>query len=165
AEEDAIVSRLQLLRDYKAQLLEIPTPNFQEYNRNILAHKATERLLQTAIEACLDIGKHIIAQERFRFPGDNQDVFVVLSEENVIPKSLLARLQDMARFRNLLVHEYAKIDNETVYGILKKRLGDFDEYASAIVDYLKRPPANDRTRKLARERRATYAVRKRKTAR
>lgn len=42
----------------------------------------------------------------------------------------------MAGFRNVLVHNYADLDNAIVYGALKKRLGDFDEYARAIVTYL-----------------------------
>lgn len=162
AEEDAILSRLELLKQYKTQLLAVPANDFREYDQNILVHKATERLLQTSIEACLDIGKHVIAQERFRFPKDNQDVFTVLGEEKVISESLLPRLQDMARFRNLLVHEYAKIDNETVYGILKKRLNDFDEFASAIVAYLKRPIADEDRGTTLRERRVKYSVRPRK---
>lgn len=44
----------------------------------------------------------------------------------------------MARFRNIMVHEYTKIDDATVYGVWKKRLGDFDEFARAIVAYLER---------------------------
>jgi len=45
-------------------------------------------------------------------------------------------LREMARFRNLIVHDYAKIDNARVYGILKKRLGDFGAFAEAIRAYL-----------------------------
>ncbi len=49
---------------------------------------------------------------------------------------MLPALLDMARFRNIVVHNYAKLDDARVYGILKKRLGDFDAYARAIVEYL-----------------------------
>lgn len=35
-----------------------------------------------------------------------------------------------------LLAEYARIDDAKVYSILKKRLGDFDAFARAIVDYL-----------------------------
>ncbi|WP_448595363.1 HepT-like ribonuclease domain-containing protein [Thermoflexus hugenholtzii] len=33
-----------------------------------------------AIEACLDIGRRLIAREGFRYPEDNADVFRVLAE-------------------------------------------------------------------------------------
>jgi len=53
-----------------------------------------------------------------------------------VPQDLVSRLVNMAKFRNLLVHEYARIDSATVYSILKRRLGDFDEFARAITTYL-----------------------------
>ncbi|MGA9348269.1 MAG: HepT-like ribonuclease domain-containing protein [Anaerolineae bacterium] len=77
-----------------------------------------------AIEACLDIGRRLIALEGFRYPEDNRDVFQVLREEGVVSQELLPSLVDMARFRNLVVHDYAKIDDAKVYAILKNRLGD-----------------------------------------
>ena len=45
----------------------------------------------------------------------------------------------MARFRNLIVHDYARIDDRIVYAVLKERLTVFDKYAQAIVEYLDRP--------------------------
>ena len=102
----------------------------------MVTRRAVERILQIAIEACLDVGKHIIAQDRYRFPVDNKDVFIILAEEGIVPQDLLPNLIDMARFRNLMVHDYARIDDGIVYGILKRRLGDFDRYSAAIVHYL-----------------------------
>ncbi|MCX7706791.1 MAG: DUF86 domain-containing protein [Anaerolineae bacterium] len=73
--------------------------------------RAVERSLQVAVEACLDIARQIIAIEGFRYPENNQDAFRVLVEEKIVPAQLLDTLQEMARFRNLIVHEYAKIDD------------------------------------------------------
>jgi len=112
--------------------------SFQEYEGHIRLKKAVERSLQVAIETCLDIGRRLIALEGFCYPEDNRDVFQVLGEEGVVPQELLPSLANMARFRNLVVHDYAKIDGAQVYAILKKRLGDFDEYAKAVMAYLER---------------------------
>jgi uncharacterized protein YutE (UPF0331/DUF86 family) len=116
-------------------LQELSACSFEEHQENFLIHRATERLLHPAVEACLDIGNHIIASEGFRAPQDNQDVFRVLAEEGVVPAALEARLMDMARFRNLIVHDDARIDPTIVYGILQRRLGDFDDLAQAIARY------------------------------
>jgi uncharacterized protein YutE (UPF0331/DUF86 family) len=88
------------------------------------------------VEACLDIGQHIIAQEGFRTPTNNKDVFQVLYEEEIVPDDLLSTLRAMARFRNLIVHDYMRIDNTAVFGILKNRLDDFEAFTQAIVTYL-----------------------------
>jgi uncharacterized protein YutE (UPF0331/DUF86 family) len=50
----------------------------------------------------------------------------------MIPADLSDRLQRMARFRNLLVHVYWKIDYGQVYDIIATRLDDFREFRSAI---------------------------------
>lgn len=51
-------------------------------------------------------------------------------------EELLPVLLDMARFRNLIVHDYARMDDVLVYGILQKQLGDWDAFACAVQAYL-----------------------------
>jgi uncharacterized protein YutE (UPF0331/DUF86 family) len=153
---------LKLLDDFKSKLLELQPTDFNEYVDNYLIHKTVERLLETAIEACLDIGRHLVAEEGFRYPEENKEVFRVLAEEKVISTDLRARLEDMAGFRNVLVHGYARIDNRKVYDILHTSLGDFDEFARAIVAYLNRPVVDEG--KAVRERRATYTTRRKRPA-
>jgi uncharacterized protein YutE (UPF0331/DUF86 family) len=43
----------------------------------------------------------------------------------------------MAKFRNIVVHHYDKVDAEIVVGIIKKDLKDFMGYKDTIVDFLK----------------------------
>jgi Protein of unknown function DUF86 len=44
----------------------------------------------------------------------------------------IIRLEKMAKFRNLIVHLYWKVDNAEVYNILKNNLDDFDLIKSQI---------------------------------
>lgn len=111
---------------------------FKDYMDNVRLKRAVERSLQISVEACLDIGRRIIAVKGFRYPEDNKDVFQVLSAEGIIPSEVLSALIDMARFRNLIVHDYARIDDARVYSILKKHLTDFDAFARAVVGYIER---------------------------
>ena len=136
--DDVIANQLKLLAEYvdELQISRRQAISFQVYLDNKMLQRAVERLLQISIEACLDIGRHIIAEEGFRYPEDNKDVFQILAEEGIVPRTLLPALLDMARFRNLMVHDYARIDDAKVYAILKRNLGDFDAYARAIVSYL-----------------------------
>jgi len=138
--DDAIVERLTYLRNEVSYLKQERdrVRSFREYVENVRLKKAVERSLQVAVEACLDIGRRLIALEGFRYPEDNKDVFQVLYEEGVVLEDLLPALVEMARFRNLIVHDYARVDDAKVYGILKKRLTDFDAYARAIAAYLER---------------------------
>lgn len=138
--DDVIANRLKLLAEYldELQTFRKQTNSFKAYLEDTLLRRAVERTLQIAVEACLDIGRRLISLEGFRYPEDNKDVFQVLIEEKIVSKTLSYHLLDMARFRNLMVHDYAKVDDAKVYGILKKRIGDFDQYARAIVLYFEK---------------------------
>jgi uncharacterized protein YutE (UPF0331/DUF86 family) len=52
-----------------------------------------ERNLQTAIQVCIDMGSHIIADSGHRPPSSYADVFNVLREEGLLEESLASRLE------------------------------------------------------------------------
>lgn len=92
--------------------------------------------LIVAVEACLDLANHLIAKNRFRVPQDNADTFRVLGEQEILGDDLAARLQDMARFRNLLVHRYGTVDDERVHTIMGEDLADLERFVEAIGEAL-----------------------------
>ena len=96
---------------------------------------ACYRLL-VAIEAALALCYHVTARRLRRTPEDYADCFAGLGEADIIPPDLTERLQRMARFRNLLVHVYWKIDYRQVHAALREDLGDLRAFAAAIVALL-----------------------------
>lgn len=85
-----------------------------------------------AIEVCIDIGRHVVASEGLRAPLDYADVFSVLAEAALLDSRAAADLRDTARFRNLLVHGYAKVDDTRVVEILRVRVDDLAEFRVAL---------------------------------
>ncbi len=133
----AVIERLLcMLKGYLQDLRSVQDISFSEYLGDIRTQRFVERTLQIAIEACLDIGNHIISEEGFREPEDNRDIFRILGEKGLIHPQLQKRLEDMASFRNLIVHSYGKIDHEIVFSILKKRLNDIDEFMGCVIELL-----------------------------
>jgi len=114
----------------------------EQYMNDRMAQAVVERWLQLSAQICLDIASHIISEEGFREPKDNQDMFVILNEEGIIPEDLIADLTGMARFRNVLVHMYAELDQRKVYAALTEHLGDFDRFAKSIVKFLEKDTAS-----------------------
>lgn len=132
-----IRERLKLLDDYTAKLRELAKTDREEYLSNYILRAAAERLLQLSIECCLDIGNHLIARSGFRSPKDYRDIFAVLAEEGLLSQELRPRLMNMAGFRNLLVHDYADLEDPVVFRILQRNLDDFEAFAKAIGAYLR----------------------------
>lgn len=93
----------------------------------------------TAIEAAIDMCNHLISQNGYRAPEDYADVFVILGENKAFEKSFVESLKEMARFRNRLVHIYWEIDEEQIYNILQKRLGDFKTFLDQLARFMDWP--------------------------
>ena len=60
----------------------------------------------------------------------------MLRDAGILPADLTRRLQQMSRFRNLLVHMYWKIDYSQVFDLLQQNLGDLRAFAAAVLRLL-----------------------------
>lgn len=129
---DLIKNKLGQLADYFEDLQESQDVTPNEFFMDKKIHRYVERTLHLAIECCLDIGSHIIADMGWREPMDNKDIFAVLEENGILSRELLPIMQKMAQIRNVLVHDYAKIDSDIVYAVLKQNLSDIREFIRAI---------------------------------
>ncbi len=70
-----------------------------------------------------------------------KDLFVILFENDIISPSVHSAMVKMAKFRNILVHDYARIEPEIITGILKKNLSDFSHFGKEIILYMDSQPA------------------------
>ncbi|RJQ17506.1 MAG: DUF86 domain-containing protein [Nitrospiraceae bacterium] len=96
---------------------------------------ASYRLL-VAIEAALNLCYHVAAKRLKKVPEEYAECFAILSDAGIIPADLSERLQKTARFRNLLVHMYWKIDYGIVYEIIRNNLKDLNYFSEIIAGCL-----------------------------
>lgn len=95
--------------------------------------ESAKYLLIVATEAAIDICNHVVARWSGRAPEDYADCFAVLVDLKVLSSDLAERLQRMARFRNLLVHVYWRVDNRRVYEVIRDNLGDLDTFRGEVL--------------------------------
>ena len=133
--------KITLLQEKKKEIEGYEIKDLKDFKAKGYMQKAVEKMLQEMIEICLDIGKHIIADEGFRLPEDAKDTFAVLLEKAVLTESTAALMKKMVGFRNIVVHLYEKTDVEIVYGIYQKHLSDFNLFSKEILGYLKKTVA------------------------
>ena len=140
-DEALILRKLAELDQYYGQLKEYENTTADQYSDDWKIQRIIERTLQMMIETCADIAGHIIADKGFRIPKSYADTFKVLFEEKLLDKKLYTVMEKIAKFRNIVVHHYDKVDAEIVTAILKNDLGDFTSYKEAILQFL----AKDKT--------------------
>ena len=132
-----ILRKLTELEEYLGQVREYTSITIDRYSKDWKAQRVVERTLQMMIETCADVAGHIISDKGYRVPGTYADTFRVLYENGILNKDLFETMEKMAKFRNIIVHHYDKVDTEIVIGILKKYLKDFFAYKDAIINILK----------------------------
>lgn len=126
---DIIERDLRFLNDYK-------TLAKKEFLKSFKDIQAAKYSLLEVIEACIDIAAHIISIQGFERPKTYAEIFELLGKKKIINISLSRALANMARFRNLLVHSYAKVDNLKVLNYIKNDLDNIKEFIQELMNFL-----------------------------
>lgn len=102
---------------------------------------AVERGLHLAIQNVLDISEHILVSLGSVALDDYTAIIDQMGIKEVIPQDFARRIRGMAGFRNILVHDYIKMDTKRLHSHLQNDLKDFKQFAKYIAEYLKKIPA------------------------
>ena len=133
-----MLRKLTQLEEYISQIEEYRSLSVEQYKDDWKLQRIIERTLQMMIKTCVDIAGHIISDSKYRIPDSYADSFRVLSENKIIAAELCKTMEQISKFRNVVVHHYDRVDAEIVVGILRNRINDFDSYKDAIINFLKK---------------------------
>ncbi len=134
---EIIKERLKEIDENLKILSEFTRLSAANFISNTTTYKAAERCLEISIQCVLDICHHIIAENNWPRPKDNQEAILIIGQRKVIPLAFSKRISPMAGLRNILVHEYIKIDPAIIHKHLS-RLNDFRQFQKHILVYLKK---------------------------
>lgn len=79
----------------------------------------------------------MISRKKLKEPSTNREVFEILHENNLFPSDFLKIIDKMIGLRNIIVHSYDKIDDNIIYGILKKNLKDIEKIKNHFLSIIK----------------------------
>ncbi len=133
---EVISRRLVKLDGYLTILCRLQKYSYEEFVDNPERYGSVERFLHLAIEACIDIGNHVIAELALGTVDWYSDIPQLLHEAGYIDVELRERWIRMIGFRNVLVHDYLETDRAIVYQVLQEDLNDFDTLRQAFVQFL-----------------------------
>jgi len=90
--------------------------------------------LQRAAELCIDMANHLVHKKKLGLPQDSRESFSLLKDAGLIGDEMTARLQGMVGFRNILVHEYRKLDLDIMVRVIEHRLDDLLAFAGIALE-------------------------------
>ncbi|RKD32296.1 type VII toxin-antitoxin system HepT family RNase toxin [Thermohalobacter berrensis] len=125
---NVIIRRIQKAQEYLDFLKQIKNEyNLKEFKSDPKVYGSSERFLHLAIEALMDIGNHIIADENLGKVEYYSDIPKILYENKYIGEELRDVFIKIIGFRNILVHDYIDINLDLVFEVIDKNLTDIEE--------------------------------------
>lgn len=135
-ETSIILTRLDFISDYLNKLKRYDKVKLKDYLKDFDQKIISERLLELIIQAALDINDHILSQG-FNFQAKtNKESFLKMGELGIITNDLSMKLSESAGMRNILAHQYLKIDYVIVFESIEKALKQYPLYILQIQQYL-----------------------------
>ena len=135
-DRDLVRRKLAELAEYVTQVSEYRVLTVARYRADWKTQRIVERTLQMAIEACLDIASHVVADRGLHAPATYAETFEILVRAGLMSPSLGDAMIRMTGFRNVIVHEYTGIDAEIVVRVLHDRLEDFRSFEAEALRWL-----------------------------
>lgn len=97
---------------------------------------AVERLLMQLVDHTVAINLHVSGALGGTTERDDRASFGAAAEVGVLPAELAEELADSAGMRNVLVHEYVRVDLEQVAAALPRAVEGYERYVDAVADFL-----------------------------
>lgn len=100
------------------------------FEQDFLKQDAIAMNLQRACELSIDIANHLIKIKKLGLPQDSRDSFELLQRAGLINGPMTRALQAMVGFRNILVHEYRKLDLSIMVKVIESHTRELLDFAN-----------------------------------
>lgn len=135
-DRERILAKLDDLDGYLEELRQVVPETYARYTESVEKRRACERLLQMSIECVIDVCALFVSGLRLGLPAEEDDLIEKLEQAGLISSGMAKMLKTMKGFRNILVHEYGRIDNAIVFTMATRRLQDFGSFKNEILQAL-----------------------------
>ena len=128
-----IKDKIDEIKEYLNELDDIVPQKVEDYKSNIEKKAACERYFEKIVEAITDLAFLIIKNKKLKIPEDDIDAFNILLENKIIDSSLENKLRNAKGMRNIISHQYGKIDDQIVFEAITQELdNDAKEFIKSI---------------------------------
>ncbi|MGW8257812.1 MAG: type VII toxin-antitoxin system HepT family RNase toxin, partial [Thermoguttaceae bacterium] len=102
------------------------------FETDFLRQDAVCMNVQRACELAIDIANHLIKIKKLGLPQDSRDSFSLLERAGLIGAEQMKSLQSMVGFRNILVHDYKKVDPRILVGVIERGVRELLDFANNV---------------------------------
>lgn len=135
-----VAERLAWIRDLLAGVRSLPLESYEAFTADRRTAAAAESYVRRALEALMDLGRHVLAKGFGVAVAEYRDIARRLQEQGVLDADRAALMGQMARYRNRMVHFYDEVSSSELYDICRHRLQDVEQLADAIAAWVNAHP-------------------------
>ncbi len=128
-DKDILWAKISAMEKHLARIFEKREVSLQEFLGDLDRQESILFNLQMAIQNCIDIAAHIVSEEGLGVAGSTNELFYLLEDRRIIDRALTEKMVRAVGFRNLVVHEYGKVDLEVVFRVAHENVTDLKEFA------------------------------------
>lgn len=129
-----LAAKIAAVADALARIRSVLSPSADVFVADRTAREVVTLNLFVAIQACLDLATHWLADEGWEVPGSYGDAFAALATHGIIDPSLAARLAGAAAFRNLIAHQYGALDWRRVHALASSGPPDLEALCASLAE-------------------------------
>lgn len=136
--KNRIEEKIQQIEKFLEELSEMKPSSFEEYEKNIKSKAICERYCEKIPEAIVDLVLLFIKYKNLPMPEDEDNAFRILKDNKIISENLSKSLQDAKGMRNIIAHEYGRIDDKIIFEAASHELEkDAKEFIKAVLEKIK----------------------------
>ena len=129
-----LARQVAAVRDAAERIREVLPAQVETFVADRSAREIVTLNLFVALQECLSLASHWLADEGWEVPGTYADVFRVLAERNVLDHDLAARMAAAAGLRNLIAHRYGALDWARIHDVASHRIEDLLRFCDVLAD-------------------------------
>lgn len=138
--EKVVTERVAWVRQMLQGIRTLPVGRADDFFADARNVAAAESYLRRALEALLDLGRHLLARGFGRPANEYKEVARILHEEGVLDLETATLLAQMAGYRNRMVHFYDEVSGQELLEICTTRLGEVEAVTARLTDWIRRHP-------------------------
>ncbi len=128
-----INSKIKDMEIFLEELNQILPSSFEEYKKSIEKKAACERYVEKIVEAATDLAFLVIKFKKLKIPEDDIDAFNILLDNKIIGGDLALKLKNAKGMRNIIAHDYGRIDDRVVFEVITEELEkDVNEFMACV---------------------------------
>ncbi len=137
---EVVLERVAWIERMLAALRALPTRSLEEFRSDPRNVAAAESYLRRALEALLDLCRHILAKGLGQGVAEYKEVATALQGTAILDVESARLLREMAGYRNRIVHFYHEIADDELFEICTRQLTDIEAIRERLLSWLRAHP-------------------------